>query len=152
MRLTPRLTTAGTSTRSESTGPAPPVPRGLQRGSNSPVLWASRIMNIPRDLQRSSRRAGEFTEISELTCAVLESAFLTFQTLLTPAPGPNQNQPERLRDSTCSPQVGCLLQSNLNGGQRRECPAQSWPDNSSGVRALLQLRAGTCTTTLLEVL
>lgn len=55
-------------------------------------------MNIQRDLQRSSFRAGEFTEIAELTCAVLESAFLTFQTFLTPVPRPNQNQPERLRD------------------------------------------------------
>lgn len=53
--------------------------QGGRRGRGSRVLWASRIMNIPRALQRSSYRAGEFTGISELTCAVLESAFLTFQ-------------------------------------------------------------------------
>lgn len=79
VRLTPRLVRVGMSTGSVSICPAPPVSRVLQRGWNSCVLWASRIMNIQRDLQRSSFRAGEFTEISELTCAVLESAFLTFK-------------------------------------------------------------------------
>lgn len=39
----------------------------------------------------------------------------------------------------------------INGSQRRGCWAQSWPDSSSRVQALLQLRAGTCTATLLEV-
>lgn len=46
--------------------------------------------------------AGEFTKISELRCAVQESALLAFQTFLTTMSGPNQKQTGRRTEYTAS--------------------------------------------------